>query len=230
MLPRDRVPVALLAAFLVILAWSGWSPRDRLTWWLEVLPALVGVGLLVATHRRFRFTTLAYVLAWLHAVILLVGGHYTYVEVPLGLWIRDALGLARNHYDRLGHVAQGFVPAILVRELLLRASPLGRAGRPMSRVWLFVTTLAFVVAISAVYELFEMGVARATGEAAEAFLALQGDPWDTQTDMLLALVSALAALLLLGRTHDRALRSVVDTSGRECGVQAGLDAQCRQVP
>jgi putative membrane protein len=195
-------PLLVLVAFIVALAWSGIAPRDRFTWVLEVFPAVIGAVVLVATYRRFRFTSLVYGLMWVHALILLAGGHYTYAEMPLFDWLRDVLGLARNHYDRLGHVAQGFIPALVVREVLLRTSPL-RPGR-----WLFFLVVCVCLALSAVYELLEMAVAVTTGESAEAFLALQGDVWDTQKDMALALIGAVAALLTLGRVQDRAVRAL----------------------
>jgi putative membrane protein len=193
------VPTFLLATLALLLLWSAIRPHDYFTWSLEVAPVLIGVPILIATRNRFRFTTLAYVLLWLHAIVLIVGGHYTYAEVPLGHWARDAFDLSRNHYDRLGHFAQGFVPAIVAREVLVRRSPLKPGW------WLFFLVTCVCLAISAAYELVEFGVAVATGEAAEAFLGTQGDPWDTQTDMLLALVGAVAAQLLLGRAHDRQL-------------------------
>jgi putative membrane protein len=178
---------------------SGIAPRDRTTWWLEVSPVLLAAPILVASAARFPLTPLAYTLIAVHALILSLGGHYTYAEVPLGFWARDALGLARNHYDRLGHFAQGFVPAIVVREVLLRTSPL-RRGR-----WLFFLVTATCLAISACYEFIEWWTALLGGQAADAFLGTQGDVWDTQWDMFLALVGALTAQLLLARTHDRAL-------------------------
>jgi putative membrane protein len=178
---------------------SGIAPRDRTTWWLEVSPVLLAAPILVATAARFPLTPLACTLIAVHALILCLGGHYTYAEVPLGFWARDALGLARNHYDRLGHFAQGFVPAIVVREVLLRTSPL-RRGR-----WLFFLVTATCLAISACYEFIEWWTALLGGQAADAFLGTQGDVWDTQWDMFLALVGALTAQLLLARTHDRAL-------------------------
>ena len=195
----------LLVLLALVLAWSGLAPKDRFTWLLEVAPVLIGVPLLIATHRRFPLTPLLYVLLFLHAVLLAVGGRYTYAEVPLGFWVRDALGLARNHYDRLGHFAQGFVPAILAREILLRKTPL-RPGR-----WLFFLVTCVCLAISACYEFVEWWTALATGEAATAFLGTQGDPWDTQWDMFLALVGALVAQLTLARVHDRQLAAVAST-------------------
>jgi putative membrane protein len=197
-----RAPAALVAIVLAVLLWSAVRPHDYFTWLLEVAPVLMGLPILLATRKSFRLTTLAYALLAAHAVVLIVGGHYTYAEVPLGDWARDAFGLARNHYDRVGHFAQGFVPAIIAREVLLRRSPVRRGG------WLAFLVLCICLAISAAYELIEFGVAVATGEAAEAFLGTQGDPWDTQTDMLLALVGAAAALILLGRTHDWQLERV----------------------
>jgi putative membrane protein len=197
MLPRE--PLVLLAAAGVALAASAVHPKDLFTWLLEVAPILIGVPILVATRRRFPLTPLAYRLLFVHALILMLGGHYTYAEVPLGFWVRDALGLARNHYDRLGHFAQGFVPAILAREILLRRSPL-RPGR-----WLFFLVSCVCLAISACYEFVEWWTALLTGDSATAFLGTQGDPWDTQWDMFLALVGALTAQATLARTHDRQL-------------------------
>jgi putative membrane protein len=190
---------ALLALTLGCLVLSGIAVHDRFTWVLEVAPVLIGLPILIATHRRFPLTPLVYRLLVLHAFILMVGGHYTYAEVPLGFWVRDALGLARNHYDRLGHFAQGFVPALLVREVLLRRTPLHRGG------WLFFLVTCVCLALSAFYELVEWWTALATGEAATAFLGTQGDPWDTQWDMFFALLGALFSQLLLGRVHDRQL-------------------------
>jgi len=198
--PRPRrEPIVLFVAGLVVLAWSAVGPHDYFTWFMEVAPILIGVPILLATYRRFPLTPLLYRLIFVHAVILTVGGHYTYAEVPLGFWVRDALGLARNHYDRLGHFAQGFVPAILAREILLRRSPL-RPGR-----WLFFLATCVCLAISACYELVEWWTALLTGDSATAFLGTQGDPWDTQWDMFFALTGALVSQLLLGRAHDRQL-------------------------
>jgi putative membrane protein len=194
-----REPAILLALVGAALALSAIGPRDGFTWLLEVAPVLIGVPILVATRSRFPLTPLLYRLLALHALILIVGGHYTYAEVPAGFWVRDALGLGRNHYDRLGHFAQGFVPAILAREILLRRSPL-RPGR-----WLFFLCVCVCLAFSAFYELIEWWTAVGTGEAATAFLGTQGDIWDTQWDMFLALIGALSALLALARVHDRQL-------------------------
>jgi len=196
---HGREPAMLLVTGLALLALSGLHPRDRLTWLMEVAPVLVGVPILVATYTRFPLTPLVYRLLFAHAVILMVGGHYSYAEVPLGFWMQRALGLARNDYDRIGHVAQGFVPAIVAREVLLRRSVLSRGG------WLFFLVTSVCLAFSAFYELVEWWSALAMGEAAKDFLGTQGDPWDTQADMFSALVGAVAAQLVLGRLHDRQL-------------------------
>ena len=189
----------LLFLAFVALVVSGIGPKDRLTWLLEVAPVLIGAPLLVATARRFPLTPLLYRLLFFHALVLMLGGHYTYAEVPLGEWAKEAFGFARNHYDRLGHVTQGFVPAILAREILLRKSPL----RPGGWLRLFVTSVC--LAFSALYELIEWATALVSGEAAAAFLGTQGDIWDTQWDMFLALCGALLAQALLARLHDRQL-------------------------
>ncbi len=195
----DREPAVLLAVGACLLALSGLQPHDRFTWLLEVGPILFGVPVLVATYRRFRLTPLAYRLVFIQAVILMVGAYYTYEKVPLGFWMRDVFGFARNHYDRIGHFAQGFVPAILAREVLLRLTPLKRGG------WLFFLVTCVCLAISAFWELLEWWAAVATGARAEAFLGTQGDPWDTQWDMLFAFIGSLAAQLTLSRLHDRGL-------------------------
>jgi len=199
---RLREPLALLVIGAALLVWSGVDPADRTTWVLEVFPIFIAVPLLLASARRLPLTPLAYRLIFVHALILMAGGHYTYAEVPLGYWVKDALGLARNDYDRLGHFAQGFVPAILAREILLRKTPLRRGG------WLFFLVTCVCLAISACYELVEWWTAVATGEAATAFLGTQGDPWDTQWDMFTALIGALAAQLTVARVHDRELSAL----------------------
>jgi putative membrane protein len=192
-------PTWLWSAILLVLIFSGIKPQaDRLTWLLETLPVMVGLTILATTWDRFPLTALAYRLLTLHALILILGGYYTYAEVPLFNYLRDSLELSRNHYDRVGHFAQGFVPAILAREILLRRSPL--TGR-----WLFFLTICFCLALSAFYELIEWWVALLNAQAAEAFLGTQGDQWDTQADMFLALIGATSALLLLSRAHDRQL-------------------------
>ncbi|MBA1444583.1 MAG: DUF2238 domain-containing protein [Chromatiales bacterium] len=200
-------PLVLGAGILLILILSGLDPvADRLTWLLETVPVMIGLVLLTMTWQRFPLTPLLYRLLALHAVILMIGGYYTYAEVPLFNTLRDSLDLSRNHYDRIGHLAQGFIPAILAREILLRRSPL-QAGR-----WLAFMVISICLAFSAFYELIEWWVALASGEAAEAFLGTQGDPWDTQTDMFLALIGAIMALLLLQRVHDRALANLLSVN------------------
>jgi len=201
---RERYEVTLLLAVLAVLGWSGWRPRDTFTWALEVAPAVIGIFVLLLTRRRFPLSRLVLGLIALHMGILMVGGHYTYAEVPAFDWLRDQLGLARNHYDRVGHFAQGFVPALIAREVLVRASCL-RAGRLVGFL-----ALCVAMAISAWYELLEWGVAATTGSAADAFLGTQGDPWDTQKDMLLAGIGALCALGLMARPHDRSLARLPD--------------------
>ena len=200
----NRLPAALLAGVLLVLVWSGVSPHDRFTWVMEVAPVLIGLPILLATGRRFPLTPLLYTLLAVHACILMVGGKYTYAEVPAGFWVRDLLGLARNHYDRLGHFAQGFVPAILAREVLIRTSPL-KGSR-----WLPFVVVAFCLAFSAFYELIEWWTAVATGDASTAFLGTQGDVWDTQWDMFLALIGAVTALATLPRVHDRQLEALAE--------------------
>lgn len=196
----DRSKVLfLLFGLLVVFVWSLINPHDLFTWFLEVLPAMIGLGILVATYPRFRFTFLAYFLMAMHAAILMVGGHYTYAEVPLFNWIRDDFAIGRNDYDRLGHFIQGFVPAIIAREILLRNSPLTRGK------WLFFIVVSICLAISATYELFEWSVAELTGTAADSFLGTQGDVWDTQKDMAFALVGSIVSLLTMGKLHDRFL-------------------------
>jgi putative membrane protein len=198
-----RSELAALAAMLAaVTAWSWHQPADRLTWWLEALPVVVAVPLLIATRGSFPLTRLLYWLIALHATILLVGAHYTYAQVPLGFWMEESLGFARNHYDRIGHLAQGFIPAMVAREILLRKRVLVPGG------WLFFLICCFVLALAATYELLEWWTAVIAEEGAIAFLGTQGDVWDTQWDMLLALIGALAALLTLTRVHDRQLAQI----------------------
>lgn len=191
---------ALLVPLAAVFLWSVIAPLDLFTWFLEVLPVLIVLPVLVSTYRRFPLSRLVYVLIAVHAVILMVGGHYTYAEMPLFNWLRDEFGLARNYYDRVGHLTQGFVPAMVTREILLRTSPLVRGK------WLFFLVTCVCLAGSACYEFFEWWVALASGSDAVAFLATQGDVWDTQWDMFLALTGAIAAQLSLGRVHDASMR------------------------
>jgi putative membrane protein len=198
----------LLTAVLAVFVWSGIAPHDRLTWWLEVAPAIAGFIVLAATWRRFRMTDLALTLIALHMILLCVGGKYTYALVPLGEWVKDALHLDRNHYDRLGHLAQGFVPAIIARELFIRLHVISKRGW---RNFLIICTCG---AISASYELIEWIVALVSKEASDSFLGTQGDPWDTQEDMACAFVGAALALLTLSRWHNAQIRRL-ENSGRE---------------
>jgi putative membrane protein len=195
-----RAAIALwLAVFAGVLAWSANAPKDVPTWWLESLPALIALAVMAATWRRFPLTTLLYWLVLAHSIVLLVGAHYTYAEVPLFDWLRESLGFERNNYDKLGHFMQGFVPVIAAREILLRTSPLRPGG------WLNFLVVCVVLAISATYELVEWWVAIVSEQAAEAFLGTQGYAWDTQSDMAWALVGAVTAIVTLSRAHDRGL-------------------------
>ena len=185
--------------FWLVLIWSGWQPFDRATWVLEVFPALLAWAILFSTRRRFPLTPLLYVLILLHCIILMVGGKYTYALVPAGDWVSELLGWSRNNYDKLGHLAQGFVPAMVARELFIRLDVVAEKG------WRFALITLSVLGISAAYELIEWWVALLSEEAAESFLGTQGYVWDTQSDMFMALIGAITALLLLGKFHDRQL-------------------------
>jgi putative membrane protein len=198
--PRSHL--ALLATVVAVILWSSWGPYDRFTWWLEVSPGLAGLAILLATYRRFRFTTLVYTLIALHICVLCVGGHYTYARVPLFDWLRPFFAWQRNNYDRLGHIMQGFVPAMIAREVLLRLGVLNR------KKWLPFIVLSICMGISAFYELIEWWAAMLSGAAANDFLGSQGDVWDTQSDMCLALIGAVSALVLLSAFHNRALRNL----------------------
>ena len=191
--------LSLLGLVALALAISAYQPFDRATWYLEVAPVLIAAPVLWFTYDRFRLTDIVYTLIAIHALILITGGHYTYARVPAGFWVQDLLDLARNHYDRLGHVAQGFIPAMVARELLLRLTPLKRGG------WLFLLVTCVALAISAFYELIEWWVALYMGGEADEFLATQGDIWDTQWDMFLALCGGILSQLGLSRLHDRQL-------------------------
>lgn len=191
-----------LVIFGSTLIWSGINPKDQFTWFLEVLPAIIGLVLLGFTYNTFRLTSLVYALILFHCLILMVGGHYTYAEVPLFDTIRDMLGSDRNNYDKVGHFAQGFVPAIITREIIIRKKLINGAS------WRAFFVICFCLAFSAFYELIEWGVALASGEDAEAFLGTQGYIWDTQSDMGLALIGAIFALILLSKLHDRQLQNL----------------------
>lgn len=194
--------LAWLGVFLATLAWSAWRPHDYATWWLEVIPALVALLVLVLTRHAFPLTSLAYTLILVHSLILMVGGHYTYAEVPVGNWLQEWMGGERNDYDKLGHLAQGFIPAIIAREVLIRNHVIARRG------WLGFIVVSICLAISAFYELIEWWVALLSEEAAESFLGTQGYVWDTQSDMFWAMVGAGAALVLLSGLHDRQVAAI----------------------
>lgn len=199
---QNRFPFACLVFGAIVFIWSAWQPYDRLTWWMEVAPILVALPILFATYKKFGLTPLVYGLILVHACILMVGGHYTYARVPLFDTLRDMMGTARNSYDGIGHIAQGFIPALIGRELLLRTSPL-KSGK-----WMFTLIVLSCFGIAAAYEVIEWIVAVNTGEAADSFLGAQGDIWDSQKDMALALAGAIAGLLLLSRMHDRQLKKL----------------------
>lgn len=203
----QRTHILSFALFVLVglLAWSGWQPYDRATWFMEVVPIFLAVPLLMASYRRFPLTHLLYACIFVHAVILLVGGAYTYARVPLGFQLADWLGLHRNPYDKIGHFAQGFVPAMVAREILIRGQHVA-----MGKMLNFLV-ICVVLAISASYELIEWAAAVALGQGADEFLGTQGDPWDTQSDMLFALMGAIAALLSLGKWHDAQIRRLAKT-------------------
>jgi len=192
----------MLLATLLVLLWSGINPRDRITWVFEVLPVILVLAILVPTAKSFPLSSLLYRLLFIHGLILMIGGHYTYSEVPVGYWFQDTFDLSRNHYDRLGHFVQGFVPAILAREILLRKTPLV-PGR-----WLTFLIITVCLAFSAFYELIEWWTALLLGESADAVLGMQGDIWDSQWDMFLALLGACVSLATLSKVHDRSLAAV----------------------
>ena len=197
-----RTHLALIAIFWIAFVLSAVRPHDYFTWFLEVFPALVGFAALAATYRKFEFTTLVYAFICLHCIVLFVGGHWTYALVPLGEWMKPLLHTVRNDYDRIGHFMQGFVPALIARELITRLGVLRR------RKWQFFLVTCICLAISAAYELFEYAVAVASGSASDAFLGSQGDPWDTQNDMLTALIASIVAQLVFGGIQDRAMRKL----------------------
>jgi putative membrane protein len=194
-----RYPLTLLAITIVVLAISAYKPYEMATWWMEVAPVIVAIPILLATYRRFPLTPLVYTLIFVHACILILGAHYTYARVPLGFWVQHLFGFTRNHYDRLGHLAQGFIPAIIAREILLRRTPLRQRG------WLFFLVCCVCLAISAVYEFIEWWAALIGGDGATEFLGTQGDVWDTQWDMFMALIGSILAQLTLARVHAKQL-------------------------
>jgi putative membrane protein len=199
---RTAYPLTLLGAGVVLLAVSAIHPYEMGTWWMEVFPIFLAVPILVATYRRFPLTTLVYTLIFVHACILMLGGHYTYARVPLGFWMQDLFHFTRNHYDRIGHLAQGFIPAIVAREILLRQTPLRPDG------WLFFLVCCICLAISACYEFIEWWAALIGGSGATEFLGTQGDVWDTQWDMFMALIGSILAQVTLSRTHDGQLSRI----------------------
>lgn len=203
----NSFPLLLLAVVLAVIGWSAVAPLERVTWWLEVSPAFVAFIAIAWTWRRFRLTDLALTLIALHAIVLAVGGHYTYALVPLGDWMRDLFGFTRNHYDRIGHFAQGFVPAVVGREILIRNHVVARRG------WLGFLVVCICLAISAVYELIEWWTALISGDGAVAFLGTQGDTWDTQQDMAMAGVGAICAVVFLARWHDRQIARLEERKG-----------------
>ena len=205
----SRLLMMLLAATLIALAVSGWRPYDRITWLLEVAPVLIAIPILIATRDSYRLTTLLYLLIFVHVLVLILGGTYTYARVPLGTWVQQAFDLARNPYDKLGHFMQGFVPAMVAREILIRGDY--ARGRRM----VAFLCICIALAISALYELIEWWAALALGQGADEFLGTQGDQWDTQSDMFMALIGAALALILLSVVHDRQLEALKAKSAVE---------------
>jgi len=191
-----------VAIFILCLLWSAIKPHDYFTWFLEVLPAVIGFAALILTYKKFKFTSLAYFLILIHCIILMIGGHYTYAQVPFFDWLKELFDLERNNYDKVGHFAQGFIPAIVTREILIRKKIIN------GRAWLNFFIVCFCLAFSAFYELIEWWVAISTGESAEAFLGTQGYVWDTQSDMALALLGSICSLILLTKTHDKELEKI----------------------
>ncbi len=205
-LKRNKLIKTLwILVYLAVLIWSGIQPKDQFTWFLEVVPAMIGAILLLVTYHSFRLTPMLYFFILLHCIVLMVGGHYTYAEVPLFDWISDTLDMGRNNYDKLGHFMQGFVPALLAREILIRKNVLN------SEAWLKLFVVSICLALSAFYELMEWWVALATGGDAESFLGTQGYVWDTQSDMMLALIGAIACLLLLSKRHNYQIQDIMLT-------------------
>lgn len=192
----------MLATLFIFLCWSAYRPYDGVTWMLEAFPVFIGFGILSLTYKKFKFTDLVYGLIFLHCLILLLGAHYSYAEVPFFNYLRDELELSRNYYDRVGHFMQGFVPAMIGRELIIRTSTL-KSGK-----WLFTLVVLGCLGISSLYELFEWGIAEILHQSADAFLGAQGDIWDTQKDMFMALIGAVAALILFSKYHDKVITKI----------------------
>ena len=199
---NNLIKTLWIVVYLVVLIWSGIQPKDQIIWFLEVSPAVIGAILLLATYNSFRLTPMLYIFIWLHCIVLMVGGHFTYAEVPLFDWLQEALDMERNNYDKLGHFMQGFVPALLAREILIRKNVVN------GTIWLNVFVVSVCLAFSAFYELIEWWVALAAGGDAEAFLAIQGYAWDTQSDMMLALIGAVACLVLLSKRHNYQIQDI----------------------
>ncbi|WP_242972906.1 DUF2238 domain-containing protein [Anaeromicrobium sediminis] len=197
-----KLHIFYLITTIIMLILSGINPYERSTWFLEIAPVLIALPILIYTYNKFRLTDLTYTLIWIHCIILMVGGHYTYAKVPLFDYIRDYFGLVRNYYDRLGHIAQGFIPAIIARELLIRKTPLKSGG------WLFTIVVFMCLGVSAAYELIEFLAAKILGENAEAFLGTQGDVWDTQWDMTCALIGSITSLIIFRKYHDRLIKNL----------------------
>lgn len=206
-LKTSNVPLTvLIVAWLVGLVWSGWAPHDRITWWMEVAPCFIALVLLWHTRDSFVFTNMVYWLILIHGLILIVGGSYTYARVPLGFWMQEWFGYTRNNYDKIGHFAQGFIPAMVARELLIRKFAITRRGL------VAFLSIAICLGFSAFYELIEWWSALIMGQGAEEFLGTQGDIWDTQSDMFFALIGAFFALLMLSRWHDRQMAALSGTT------------------
>lgn len=218
--PRAQVfrGIILVVITLAVLAWSAWHPKDRFTWFLETVPVMAGLCIILPLRKRFPLTPTLQVGLAIHGIILMVGGKYNYAEVPIGFWLRDVLELSRNPWDRIGHLAQGFFPALLAREILLRNHVFARRG------WLFLCVTALCLGFSALYELLEWAVALGTGDNAADFLGTQGDVWDTQWDMFLALVGCIVAQVALGKWHSREIEKITPKSaaGAIGGPRASL--------
>ncbi len=209
---NNKELLILLILTLAVMVWSWINPYDRPTWWLEAIPAIIALPLLFYTLESFPLTRISYYLICVHSIILVVGAHYTYARVPLGFWMQDWFEFSRNHYDRIGHLAQGFIPAILAREILWRKQVINLVNISAGKPWLFFLTTCFCLAFSAFYELLEWWTAVIGGDGSIEFLGTQGDVWDAQWDMMLALIGAILAQLLLGKVHHRQMVKVTEFS------------------